>query len=148
MAWFWSDAACFSLHHGVLFYVISFEVSGSSAGRHRQHWAPYTKVRTAITINSSALRWREHWFNTLGGCPADPTVCESFVQLEQTRTFWIWTHKGSFSRASPALRGSTVLGRHCSFQPAHWRHFSHILSVCKETVFKTPEWFSIDWRDV
>lgn len=31
MAWFWSDAACFSLHHGVLFYVISFEVSGSSA---------------------------------------------------------------------------------------------------------------------
>lgn len=85
------------------------------AGRQLEHRPLYMKVRTAITINYSAMWWREHWFNTLGGYPADPTVCESFVPPEQTRTFWILTYKGSFSRASPVMRGGTVLGRHCSF---------------------------------
>lgn len=85
------------------------------AGWPREHQPPYMKVRTAITINYSAAWWREPWFHTLGGYPADPTVCEGFVRLEQTRTFWILTYRGSFSRASPVMRGGTVLGRHCSF---------------------------------
>lgn len=140
-AWFWSDAACFSSHHGVLFYVISFEVSGSSVqrGGPGEHRPLHMKVRTAITINYSAMRWREHWFNTLGGYPADPTVCESFVQPEQTRTFWILTYKGSFSRASPVMRGGTVLGRHYSFQPQHTEGISLTFSPSVKRLFSRPQ---------
>lgn len=91
---------------------------------------------------------REHWFNTLGGCPADPTVCESFVRLAQTRTFWILTYKGSFSRASRYERRHSA-GQTLQFWASTLRAFLshplHLWRVC----FQVPQTdFSIDWRDV
>lgn len=139
MAWFWSDA-CFSLHHGFLFYVISFEVSGSSV-QDQQHLR-------------QLLWWNYHYDKLLRQCGGgniglthlvatlpDPTVCESFVPPEQTKERFESWHARAHSAEHPCYERRHSAGQTLQFLASTLRHFSQILSICKETVFKTPKWF-------
>lgn len=141
-----------SLHLGVLLTSLPLKSVGFCAGwLLQQHPSlhPYMKVWTAIPIDhSQCVWWGKHWFNTLGGCPADPTVCESFVGPEQTRPFWILTYKGSFSRAS-RYEGRHSAGQTSPVLSQHTEGISLTASPSVKSLFSSPQSdFPIDWRDV
>ena len=84
------ERSCFSLYLGVLFYVISFEVSGALC-------RPSSRKGTPGSIHEGVNCHYDKLSPQCGGgniglihlvvALADPTVCESFVRLEQTGPF-------------------------------------------------------------
>lgn len=141
LARFWEDTACFSLHLGVLFYVTSFEVSGALCRTAVQtaHQPLYMKVWTAITINHSQCGWGNIGLIHSVVALQIPLSVRALFDWSKQERFESW-HTRAHSAEHPVMRGGTVLGRHCSSEPAHWGRFSHILSICNESVFKSPNW--------
>lgn len=97
------------------------------------------KVWTAITINHSQCGWGNIGLIHSVVALQIPLSVRALFDWSKQERFESW-HTRAHSAEHPVMRGGTVLGRHCSSEPAHWGHFSHILSICDESVFKSPKW--------
>jgi hypothetical protein len=145
-----SKRSCFSLYLGVLFYVISFEVRGALCRIRCQTRTP-ASIHEGVKCHYdklSAVWRREHWLNTLGGCPRRSHCLWELCSTGANKTVLNLDTQGLFQQSIPFWQKAQCWAD-IAVASQHTEGISLISSPSVKSLFSSPQSdFSIDWRDV